>query len=166
MKKVLLVQVNKVDKSLLNAISSFLTENGFSVKTYPEIFHVSVTSYEWDKNGYNSSSLLDSFAKRFYGYPYDVVLGIADVPIVTPSLFATKDKLALLFIRNLEDVSMDKTIERLKKMSLFSIGKIAGLEGCKNQCIMRGFKDVHELDLLPNYYCEDCKARLNINDEG
>ncbi len=166
MKKVLLVQVSKVDRGLLNTLSSFLTSSGFDVKVHPEIFHVTVTSYEWDKSGFNSSSLIESFSKRFLSYPFDFILGISSVPTTTSNVLETKDKLALLFVRNFEDASADKTLERLKKVSLYAIGKIAGLGECKNYCVMRGFKDLKELDLLPSTYCKECKKKLDIDDKS
>jgi len=162
MRKMLLVQINKVDRFILQNIIDVLLERKFNVNIFPEIFHVSINAYDWNEDKYISDIVLQKFQNRFSNFPFDIIIGITDIDISnTNNYYIKTNNIIIIPIKNIFNKNnINLSIERINKIIFYVIGMYSGIDNCKNYCIMRGFKNMEELDSLPLDYCDSCMARI------
>ncbi len=165
MKKILLVQINKVDRFILQNIIDTLLAKNLDINIFPEIFHISITAYDWYKDKYISGVIFQKFQSRFSNFPFDIVIGITDIAINdTNNFYINNNNMAIISIRNISTSNnLDLLIERINKIIFYIIGTSIGINDCKNYCIMKGFKNLKELDSLPLNYCDTCITRIREN---
>jgi len=165
MKKILLVQINKVDRLILQSIVDVLLERKFSVNIFPEIFHISINAYDWNEDKYISDIILKKFQSRFNNFPFDIIIGITDIDINNTDNFYMKNgNIAIIPIKNIFNKNnVNLSLERINKIIFYIIGMYSGIDNCKNYCIMKGFKNIEELDSLPLDYCDSCMTRIKQN---
>ena len=172
--RVLIVKLTNIHKDILDEVKKHLLSLGFDVNILTEINHLNASYFNWERRQYNASKILDSLVKKYSDFPYDSIVGIGDIDAYVEGLnfvfgLSTK-KVGTVFLARLrnefygKECDMKLFIERVKKEVTHELGHTLGLGHCPNpSCVMSFSNSIEEVDRKTPYFCDKCRAKLNIN---
>jgi archaemetzincin len=176
MHKILVVQLNKQDKILIEYVKEHLEQYGFNVDIVLDVIHIPLSYFDWYRMQYVADEVLkflENIFKELLEY-YDSIIGIADVDAYSNSLnfvfgIAIR-KFGVVFTSRLKEEFYGKKgnlslfLERVIKEVTHEIGHTLGLDHCKDRkCVMSFSNSIVEVDNKSPYFCDNCRRELQIS---
>jgi archaemetzincin len=170
MEDILLVEVGKVDRSVIGFVAACLRDN---LAVRPAMRHkpIDVRSALDPRRGQYSSTEILAALLRLGSDAGERVLGIADVDLFIPIftfVFGEAQlggRAALMSLTRLRQEfyglppSEDLLYLRAEKEAMHELGHTFGLVHCRSyDCAMHFSNSVEEVDLKSNTFCESCEA--------
>ncbi|GEM_PF-1480863 len=116
-----------------------------------------------ESRGQYDAEVLLKEAKRMRGRK-DVILGVTEVDLFTPKrnfVFGASDPdsaTAVMSLHRLKwNVDRQQFLSRMRKVALYEIGRVFGLEKCLgSKCVMQYADSIIDLDFNGDRYCRRC----------
>ncbi|AWR99382.1 hypothetical protein [Metallosphaera hakonensis] len=70
----LIVSANRIDRLILEQIKEELESTGISTITMTEIIHISLFAYNWSKNAFNASFIMEKLTNKLSNFPVSMII--------------------------------------------------------------------------------------------
>lgn len=174
--KIVLISVGDVQKAILNEISVGLQEvfRTISVSILPRSTSLPKNSFNFFRQQYDSSIILD-YLQKLFSFPIQTkVLGVTSVDLYVPELnfvfgeAILNGNVAVISLKRLFpefyglSPNYDLFISRAVKEAVHELGHSFGLGHCKSKkCVMHFSNSILDTDIKEKYFCASCKNKLS-----